>query len=104
VKLGCTARTLKRCWSRSTRAHIAATDLDWAIVRPGTLTDAPGTGKVRLGLPIPYGEVPRYDVAAVLAELVHAPEARRVILELTSGDVPPFRNLMKAMRMFWQEK
>lgn len=41
-----------------------------------------------LGLAIPYGEVPPDDVAGVLAELVHAPRVRRVILELTSGDTP----------------
>jgi hypothetical protein len=32
--------------------------------------------------------VPRDDVAAVFAELVHAPEVTREILELTGGDTP----------------
>lgn len=35
--------------------HLAATDLDWVILRPGTLLDTAGTGKVRAGLAIPYG-------------------------------------------------
>lgn len=26
--------------------HLVASDLDWVIVRPGTLTDAPGSGTV----------------------------------------------------------
>ena len=54
------------------------------ILRPGMLTNNPGTGHVRLGMAIPYSEVPRDDVAAVLSELVHCPQVRRVILELTS--------------------
>ncbi|MQB07295.1 NAD(P)-dependent oxidoreductase [Agrobacterium tumefaciens] len=65
--------------------HLAESDLDWVILRPGTLSDEPGTGKVRLGLAIPYGDVPRDDVAAVLAELVDKPEVYRAIIELTEG-------------------
>ncbi len=68
--------------------HLAATKLDWVIVRPGTLSNRPGSGRVRAGLAIPYGDVARDDVASVLAELVHTPEIKRVILELTGGDIP----------------
>jgi len=35
--------------------HLAHTDLDWLIVRPGTLTDEPGTGLVSAGLALEYG-------------------------------------------------
>lgn len=73
---------------RQADVHIAESALDWVIVRPGTLTDKPGTGRVRLGPAIPYGEVSRDDVASVFAELIHAPRVRRVILELTGGDAP----------------
>jgi uncharacterized protein YbjT (DUF2867 family) len=66
-------------------AHLVASDLDWVIVRPGTLTDAPGTGKVHVDLAIPYGNVPRDDVAATLVEIVERPEVSRVIIELTEG-------------------
>jgi nucleoside-diphosphate-sugar epimerase len=63
--------------------------LDWLIVRPGRLTDDPGTGMVRLGSPpIHYGSVPRDDVAAVLAELLALPGAARRTLELVSGADP----------------
>jgi uncharacterized protein YbjT (DUF2867 family) len=68
--------------------HLAGTDLDWVILRPGTLTDREGTGVVRLGHAIPYGDVSRDDVAAVLASLVHAQGVTREILELTGGDTP----------------
>ena len=69
-------------------AHLVATDLDWVIVRPGTLLDAPGTGKVCAGFAIPYGDVSRDDVAATLAEIIERPEVSRVIIELTEGRTP----------------
>jgi uncharacterized protein YbjT (DUF2867 family) len=69
-------------------AHLVATDLDWVILRPGTLSDAPGTGHVRADVAIPYGEVPRDDVAATLADLVERPEVSRLIIELTEGVTP----------------
>lgn|SRR5690606_7741475 len=62
-------------------------DLDWVIVRPGRLTDEPGTGLVRLAAEVPPGSVPRDDVAAVVAALLRAPTSRRT-LELVSGDIP----------------
>jgi uncharacterized protein YbjT (DUF2867 family) len=73
---------------RDSDVHLAASDLDWTILRPGTLTDDPGTGRVRLGPAIPQGQVPRDDVAAVLAALLHAPGTVHQILELTEGDTP----------------
>lgn len=67
---------------------LASSGLEWVILRPGTLVDDPGTGKVRAGLAIPYGEVPRDDVAAFLAALVDCPEVSRQIIELTQGNAP----------------
>ena len=66
--------------------YLAATDLDWVILRPGTLSDAPGTGRVTAGPAIAYSDVPRADVAATLVALVEHPEVRRTIIELTEGD------------------
>lgn len=68
--------------------HLAQSDLDWVILRPGTLLDASGSGKVHLGLAIPYGEVSRDDVAATLVEIIEHPSVSRVILELTQGQTP----------------
>ncbi|MEV0146968.1 MULTISPECIES: SDR family oxidoreductase [unclassified Nonomuraea] len=62
--------------------------LDWTIVRPGGLTDDPGTGQVRLAPEVPRGTVPRDDVAAVLAELLRERAAIGRVLELVSGDTP----------------
>ena len=69
-------------------AELAASGLDYTIVRPGRLTDEPGTGRVRLGEAVPRGAVPRDDVAAALAEILHAPATVGRNLGLTSGDRP----------------
>ncbi|TFV88257.1 SDR family oxidoreductase [Blastococcus sp. CT_GayMR16] len=61
--------------------------LDTTIVRPGSLTDDPGTGRVTLGHGIGSGEIPRDDVAAVLAEILRAGKINDVV-ELTSGPTP----------------
>jgi uncharacterized protein YbjT (DUF2867 family) len=70
---------------RQADVDLAATALDWIIVRPGTLTTGRGVGRVRLGAAIPYDEISRDDLAAVLVNLVHAARIRRVILEVTRG-------------------
>ena len=69
-------------------AHLVGTDLDWVIVRPGTLLEDTGTGKIRADVATPYGEVSRDDVAATLAELIDQPKVSRLIIELTQGDTP----------------
>jgi uncharacterized protein YbjT (DUF2867 family) len=40
-------------------------DLDWTIIRPGALTDEPGTGLVHLAESTGRGSIPRADVAAL---------------------------------------
>jgi uncharacterized protein YbjT (DUF2867 family) len=68
--------------------YLTSSDLDWVIVRPGTLTNDPGTGRVAAGLAIEYGDVPRDDVAAFLAAALREPGLSRMIVELTSGPTP----------------
>jgi uncharacterized protein YbjT (DUF2867 family) len=64
-------------------------DLDWTILRPGGLTDAPAAGRVRLAPPpVPRGSIPRADVAAVIAALLDDPGSRHLTLELVSGGSP----------------
>jgi uncharacterized protein YbjT (DUF2867 family) len=67
-------------------AALQASELDWAIVRPGRLTDEPGTGRVRIDLEPFRGEVPRADVAAVLDELLERTTAVHRILYVNAGD------------------
>ena len=69
-------------------AELAASGLDYTIVRPGSLTNGPGTGRVRAGDAVGRGEVPRDDVAAVLAAVLAEPRTVGVTFELIGGDVP----------------
>jgi uncharacterized protein YbjT (DUF2867 family) len=70
-------------------ADLRARDLDWTILRPGGLTDAPAAGRVWLAAPpVPAGAVPRADVAAVIAALLDEPGTWHRTLELTGGDSP----------------
>ena len=68
---------------------LRARDLDWTIVRPGGLTDAPATGRIRLAPPpVPRGTVSRPDVAAVIVGLLLHPGPRPQTLVLVGGDSP----------------
>jgi nucleoside-diphosphate-sugar epimerase len=67
---------------------VHASDLDWTIVRPGSLTDDPGTGLVRIDSEPFRGQVPRDDVAAVLARLLHDPRSSRHLLYVNGGEEP----------------
>ena len=63
--------------------------LEWTIVQPGHLTDAPGTGRVRVSRTFGgRADVPRDDVALVLLECLEAPNTIGVEFELFEGDVP----------------
>lgn len=66
----------------------ARTELDWTIVRPGRLTDDAPTGRVEVAPSVARGEIPRADVAAVLAELLSTDTGVGQTLELVSGNVP----------------
>ena len=73
---------------KSADVHLVATDLDWVIVRPGTLLDEPGDGRVTAGPAIEYGDVRRDNVAAFLAAVLVDPAVSREIVELTDGSTP----------------
>ncbi|WP_116451073.1 SDR family oxidoreductase [Blastococcus litoris] len=57
------------------------------VLRPGSLTDDPGTGQVTLRRHVDRGSVPRDDVAAVLVALIDA-DLDAAVLELVSGPTP----------------
>ncbi len=68
---------------------LRARPLDWTVLRPGRLTDEPGTGRVRLAPPsVTRGDVSRHDVAAVLLALLDEPGTIGLTLELVRGDTP----------------
>lgn len=68
--------------------EVRGRDLDWVVLRPGALTDDPGTGRVALAGQVQRGEVPRDDVAAVMSALLADPSVSRCVLELVGGQVP----------------
>jgi uncharacterized protein YbjT (DUF2867 family) len=68
-------------------AAVMATDRHWVIVRPGPLTNEPGTGGVRIETEPFRDDVTRDDVAAVLAALISTPAVDRAVLYLGNGDV-----------------
>jgi uncharacterized protein YbjT (DUF2867 family) len=68
-------------------ADLVSRDLDWTVLRPGRLTDDPGTGFVQLERRVSRGSVPRDDVAAVLVALLDEPASAGLVLELVLGDV-----------------
>ncbi|MGC1813701.1 MAG: SDR family oxidoreductase [Solirubrobacterales bacterium] len=68
--------------------YLVASGLDYTILRPGGLTDDPGTGKVQLGERLEYGQVTRDDVAAVIAECLTADNSIGKACDLLNGDTP----------------
>ena len=74
-------------------AAVQSSDLEWTILRPGALTDDPGTGRVRVDPTTGPGAVPRDDVAAVLARLLHDERATHRVLYVNGGDQPLDRAL-----------
>ncbi len=68
-------------------AAVRDSGLDWTIVRPGGLTDEPGTARVAVAPSLGRsGKVPRDDVALVIAELLDPPAAIGVSFDLLAGD------------------
>jgi uncharacterized protein YbjT (DUF2867 family) len=67
---------------------VRSSGLDATVVRPGGLTNAPGTGRVSLGESLPRGRVPRDDVAAVIVAVLDSPNTIGKTLELVGGDTP----------------
>jgi uncharacterized protein YbjT (DUF2867 family) len=69
---------------------LLASGLHATIVRPGGLTDDEPTGRVRVGVPRldERGDIPRADVAAVMAACLERPDTVGATFEVVSGDTP----------------
>lgn len=76
-----------RAKSEADRA-LRASGLDWTVVRPGGLTDGPATGRVEVAERTGRGDIPRADVAHVLAECLRRPATIRAQFEVVSGETP----------------
>ncbi|MFW3169994.1 NAD(P)-binding oxidoreductase [Geodermatophilus sp. CPCC 206100] len=89
-----TPRDMDPVFAAYLEAKLAAEDdilsrpaLDPVVLRPGRLTDDPGTGRVTLGRGIEFGDVPRDDVAAVLLAFLDSP-LNGTVVELVGGSTP----------------
>ena len=67
---------------------LRASGLAFTIVRPGLLTDEPGTGLVAAAPQLPSGAIPRDDVAATLLAALDLPATAGLTFDLVSGDTP----------------
>jgi uncharacterized protein YbjT (DUF2867 family) len=67
---------------------LAASGLDFTIVRPGGLTDDPGTGLIDAAPKLGRGTIPRDDVAAVLLGCLEEDHTIGKTFELLQGDTP----------------
>ena len=63
--------------------------LDWTIVRPGRLTDAPGTGRVDAARALGRrSEITREDTALTLLETLELPSTIGVAFDVLEGPTP----------------
>ena len=69
-------------------AEVERSNLDYTIVRPGRLSDEPGTGRIAI-LPAEHRpEIPREDVAATLLAVLDEPGTAGLVFDVLGGDTP----------------
>jgi uncharacterized protein YbjT (DUF2867 family) len=73
---------------RDADERVLESGLSYTVVRPGGLTDDPGTGLVKVGTGVERGAVPREDVAATIVAVLETPNAVGKTFELVSGETP----------------
>ena len=67
-------------------AYVQASNLDWTIVRPGGLSDAPGRGRVQVAPTALSGNISRDDVATVALACLEDPRTVGKTFEVVAGD------------------
>lgn len=74
---------------RDADAELRRSDLEWTIVRPGSLTLEEGTGRVEIASRLGHGgSIAREDVATVIVAALQNPATVRTQFEVVSGDTP----------------
>jgi uncharacterized protein YbjT (DUF2867 family) len=68
--------------------HLRRSSLVWTIIRPATLTDDPGTGRVTVASHLAPGHIPREDVAAVILGCLLEPRTENQAFDIHTGDTP----------------
>ncbi len=66
--------------------ELAESGLEYTIVRPGGLTDDEPKGRVEIATTVERGEIPRADVAAVVAACLADPKTIGRTFEVVSGE------------------
>ncbi|MFT4189724.1 MAG: SDR family oxidoreductase [Aeromicrobium sp.] len=83
---------------RDADAALRATDLSWTILRPGRLTDSPGSGRIILDRDVERSDIPREDVAATIAAVLDDGRAVRHQWNLVAGSTPILEAVTEATR------
>lgn len=60
--------------------------LDYTIIKPGRLTNDPGTGKIKIARKLDGGEIPREDVARVILHTLENHKSIGMEFDLLSGN------------------
>jgi uncharacterized protein YbjT (DUF2867 family) len=69
--------------------RLMGSDLDYTIIRPGSLTDEEGTGRIDAAESLGRrGEISREDVALTFATALEAENTYRRKFEILAGDIP----------------
>lgn len=86
----CLGESFEHYMSAKKKADVEVVNsgLDWIVLRPSSLKDDAGTGRVSLGLANFHTEIARDDVASTAVALLNAPEITRTIFEVTEGGTP----------------
>lgn len=74
-------------------AYLRDSGLTWTILRPGALTDDPGTGRIRAGSSLELNDeaeasIPREDVAASLVTALSMASTHGQTIEMVTGETP----------------
>ncbi|EHS54981.1 SDR family oxidoreductase [Paenibacillus sp. Aloe-11] len=67
---------------------LEASNLDYTILRPGGLTDEPGSGKVTTGNNLDSHSISREDVAGAVVAVLDEPQTYQRAIDLVSGSTP----------------
>jgi uncharacterized protein YbjT (DUF2867 family) len=74
---------------RAADAALRESGLQYTVVRPGSLTDERGSGRIEVGSPLERsGRVTRDDVAATLLAVLETPATIGVSFDVLEGDIP----------------
>ncbi|CAH1851821.1 SDR family oxidoreductase [Convivina praedatoris] len=69
---------------------LKASDLDYTIVRPTTLTNEAGAGKIETTFNLDQSglAIPRADVASFVTAIIDQPQTQRQVYEISAGNQP----------------